>query len=70
MRWPRVRLAGFDTGDFERNDLIVKKSHDPADRADEFYAAFAGPIHGLRKSDVLDDLRQLFGKARERRIDP
>ena len=48
-RWPRVRLPEFDAGDFERNDLIVKQSHNPADGTNEFHATFAGPVHGFRK---------------------
>ena len=40
-------VAGCDAGDFERNDLVVEQSHDPADGADEAGAAFAGPEHAF-----------------------
>ena len=39
LRWPLDSVAGLHAGDFERNDFVAEKRHDPADRADEARAA-------------------------------
>src|ERR1700733_8755432 len=53
-------VAGFDAGYFEGNDLIIQQGHDPADGADEFNAALAGPIHGLGEMYTSDELGKFF----------
>ena len=57
-------VAGSDARDLERNHLIAKQSHDPANRADEPGTTLTGPVHRFGKRRLENERRQGFGENR------
>src|ERR1035438_28469 len=52
-------VACTNSGELERDYGLAKQSHDPADGADEAFAAFPIPIHRLGPWNLKNQLSQL-----------
>ena len=51
------RAARFDVGELKRDDILVIKGNEPADRADELEVEVA-PAHVVREGEAADEFRQ------------